>query len=81
MSRRTHSKSRIPKKTPKGRNVVHYVDKSPQIAKCAKCKGPILGLSRKMKKAAKSQKNINRPYGGYLCSKCYNRIESLLNGK
>ena len=74
MHQRTHSKIKVAKKTSKGRNVVHFVNKTPKIAKCAMCRRVLLGVPQHTKKLAKSQKSISRPYGGYICSKCYNQL-------
>ena len=61
-------------RTPGAKNVVHYRERMPKIAKCAECKQPLKGIPRlratEFKNLAKSQKKTNRPYGGNLCSKC-----------
>ena len=45
-----------------------------KFAKCAICKKPLHGMKRlevsELKKLAKSERKPERPYGGYLCSKC-----------
>jgi len=61
-------------KTPGGRTVVHYKKKKPSKAKCGECGALLKGTLRerpyKMKNISKTKKRPERPYGGYLCSKC-----------
>ncbi len=40
---------------------------------CSNCKKPLHGIEEG-KKLAKSKKNVNRPYGGSLCSRCARMI-------
>jgi len=65
---------RVYTKTPGGKTVMHYKRRKPGIAKCADCKAPLNGIPRlipsKFKNLAKTEKRPERPYGGYLCSKC-----------
>ena len=72
--KRSRSWRRIKKKTPGGRYVIHLEKRKPGIARCAICKKPLHGIPRerpyKMRNIAKSEKKVNRKYGGYLCSKC-----------
>ena len=65
---------RIFKRTPGGKNIIHYVLRMPSKAKCAKCNAVLPGIARgrpsQIKKLPKTQKTVSRPYGGNLCSKC-----------
>ena len=61
-------------KTSGGRTAVHYKKRKPSKAKCAGCGAVLPGVPRerlhKMKKISKTKKRPERPYGGFLCSKC-----------
>lgn len=61
-------------KLPTKRVVIRKRKKKPQIPKCAICKKPLHGIPRlrgsELKKLAKSEKSVERVYGGYLCSRC-----------
>ncbi|MBW2977789.1 50S ribosomal protein L34e [Candidatus Woesearchaeota archaeon] len=61
-------------KTPGGKTVVHYKKKKPGKAHCAECGALLQGIPRelpvKMKNMPKTEKRPQRPYGGFLCSKC-----------
>ncbi len=69
---------KVKKRTPGGRIVVHLKKKKPKVAKCAICKKPLHGIPRltpkELKKLPKTKKRPERPYGGYLCSKCLKEI-------
>ncbi len=71
---RSRSLRRIHRKTPGGRTVMHYRKKKPSKAICGKCGGVLKGVPRerpyKMMKMAKTKKRPERPYGGFLCSRC-----------
>ena len=71
---KSRSLRRVYKKTPGAKNVIHYVERKPGKAKCAKCKTELPGIPRlkpsKMKNSPKTVKTTNRTYGGYYCSKC-----------
>ncbi len=58
--------------------VIRERKKKPKIQKCAICKKPLHGIPKlratELKKLAKSEKRVERPYGGYLCSKCVREI-------
>ena len=73
-SLRTKSLRRILKKIPGGAFVIHYSNRKPSVAKCAKCKQPLKGVARKtpskLKRIAGSLRRPSRPYGGNLCSNC-----------
>ncbi len=65
---------RVYTKTPGGKTVIHYKRRKPGIAKCSNCKKPLKGIPRlipsKFRNLSKTEKRPQRPYGGYLCSKC-----------
>ncbi|HDH91637.1 MAG TPA: hypothetical protein ENF38_01660 [Candidatus Aenigmarchaeota archaeon] len=46
--------------------------------KCAICKKPLSGVPKQkpslVRKLSKTEKRVNRPYGGYLCSRCMRKI-------
>lgn len=69
---------KIKRKTPTGKIKIFEKRKKPRKAKCAICKTELIGVPRKipseMRKLALSEKRPNRPYGGYLCSKCMREI-------
>ncbi|MBR9690907.1 50S ribosomal protein L34e [Candidatus Woesearchaeota archaeon] len=71
---KSRSLRRVFKKTPGGRNVVHYTPRKPKVAKCADCGDALKGVPRarpvKMQNMPKTHKRPERPYGGVLCSKC-----------
>ncbi|MEM2115484.1 MAG: 50S ribosomal protein L34e [Candidatus Woesearchaeota archaeon] len=72
-----HFKSRslrkVSKRTPGGRTTTHFEKKKPKVARCAICKKPLSGIPRNVKKLSKSEKTVERKYGGNLCSKCSRR--------
>lgn len=55
-------------------NTTHYRLKNRSVEKCAVCKKPLRGMKRltrtKYKNLNKSQKKVERPFGGYMCHKC-----------
>lgn len=55
-------------RTPSGRVVVRYIKKKSSVPRCGRCKRPLSGIGGP--KEPKSCKRVNRPYGGYLCSRC-----------
>jgi large subunit ribosomal protein L34e len=61
-------------RTPGAKVKVHYKKRKPKIVRCAVCKKPLQGIPRlsktKFKNLPKTKKRPQRPYGGYLCSKC-----------
>ena len=61
-------------KVPGGRTVIQYRKRKPSKAKCASCRALLSGVPRerpfKMKNMPKTKKRPERPYGGYLCTKC-----------
>ncbi len=70
---RSRSLRRVKKKLPGGKTITRYEKRKPKVAKCARCKKELKGVARerpyKMQKLG-SKKKVERPYGGYLCSKC-----------
>jgi large subunit ribosomal protein L34e len=73
-SRRSRTFRRIHVKTPGNRVVMHYKKRKPGKAICAICKTELKGVPRerqyKMQNMPKTAKRPERPYGGYLCTKC-----------
>ncbi len=69
---------RVKVRLPSGKVVIRERKKKPRIAKCAICKKPLHGIPRlrasQLKKLAKTKKRPERPYGGYLCSKCMREL-------
>ncbi len=65
-------------RTPGGRVVVQYRHKVHSKARCALCGRPLTGTPTgpkfKMRKLAKSERRPNRPFGGYLCSRCARKV-------
>jgi len=62
------------RRLPSGRSVLRIKRKKPGIARCANCGKPLHGISRlhpaEMRKLAKTEKRIERAFGGYYCSAC-----------
>jgi large subunit ribosomal protein L34e len=62
------------KRTPGGQNVLRYKKKKPSKHVCAECGAILHGVPRgrpyEIKKLSKTKRTPNRPFGGYLCSKC-----------
>lgn len=69
---------KIKKRTPSGRTVIRRGKKRPAQARCATCGAKLHGMPRlkpsKLKKLPKSKRVPNRPYGGYLCSRCMREL-------
>lgn len=61
-------------RTPSGRLVWRPVEFKRGEAKCAWCHGELHGTpalpKAKIRRLAKSSRRPERPYGGYICSKC-----------
>ena len=72
-NRRSRTYRRIHIKTPSGKNKIIYKKRKIGDSKCADC-GKRLYLKKstqnKFKNITKSKKRPERPFGGYLCSKC-----------
>ncbi|KZX11222.1 50S ribosomal protein L34e [Methanobrevibacter curvatus] len=75
---RSRSYRRTFKRTPGGKTVLRYKKKKPSKHVCAECGQLLHGVPRgrpyEIKKLSKSQKKPNRPFGGYLCSKCARKL-------
>jgi large subunit ribosomal protein L34e len=71
---RSRTYRRVKKKLPGGKTVTHYEKRKPSVAKCSKCGALLKGIPRerphRMQKLGISKKRPQRPYGGYLCTKC-----------
>ncbi|MEB3816702.1 MAG: 50S ribosomal protein L34e [Desulfurococcales archaeon] len=71
---RSRSLRRVHRRTPGGRNVVHYERRRPGPARCARCGRPLNGVPRlrpsKLRALPKTAKRPERPYGGVLCAAC-----------
>jgi len=69
---------KIKRRIPSGRIIIKEKRKRVSVAKCANCGKILHGVPRlqasKMKKLAKSKKRPNRPYAGYLCSRCVREL-------
>ena len=63
------------KKPPKEDTKGYKIAKKTGLGRCAICKGVINSrkkyLLKDKNKITSSDANTNRPYGGYLCSKCF----------
>ncbi|MCL2156598.1 MAG: 50S ribosomal protein L34e [Methanobrevibacter sp.] len=71
---RSRSYRRIHRKTPGSKTVLRYKKKKPSKHVCAECGQLLHGVPRgrpyEIRKLSKTKKRPNRPFGGYLCSKC-----------
>lgn len=69
---------KVKKRTPGGKIVIRSKRRRPSIARCAICKKPLHGIPRlipsKFKDLPKTKKRPERPFGGYLCSKCMREV-------
>lgn len=69
---------KIKKRTPGGKVKIVKRRKKPTVARCAICGAPLHGIPRlepsKLRKLPKSRRKVNRPYGGYLCSRCMREL-------
>ena len=65
---------KIYKKTPGGRTAIHYMQRKAGMVGCAKCGSTIKGIKNVFASREgalpKSDKRINRIFGGSLCSRC-----------
>ena len=73
-AQRSRSFKKNPVSTPGGRTTIHYIKKTPGIARCAVCRQPLHGvpsdLPAQIKKLKKTNRRPDRPYGGNMCSAC-----------
>jgi len=73
---RTKSRTfrRIRTRLPGGKVVTHYFRRKPAKAQCASCGAYLKSAPRatpnELHNMPKSQKRPERPYGGYMCSRC-----------
>ena len=70
---RSRSISKIKVRTPSGKVNVHYESKKNSTPKC-KCGKTLNGAKDNFHKHSKSEKKVNRPYGGTLCHSCLERL-------
>lgn len=73
-SLRVRSEKRRVLRLPGGRSVTHYKREKVKSSRCGKCGGILSGVpslvSSKIHRLSASQRKIERPYGGFLCSAC-----------
>jgi len=78
-NKRSRSYRRVFKKTPGGKNKIHYEKRKPSKAICGGCGAVLPGTANKrafkMQNMAKTAKRPSRPYGGVLCSKCMRELQ------
>nr|MDO8081949.1 50S ribosomal protein L34e [Candidatus Freyarchaeota archaeon] len=69
---RSRSMLRKKVRTPGGIPVTHYSRKKANKPVCASCGAPLPGCwsERTLDAKSKTQRRPERPYGGYLCSRC-----------
>lgn len=67
---KSKSKREVYRRVPGGRTSKHYEKKIPGKPHCAVCGAELHGIPKNVKKHCKSEKTVNRPYGGHYCSKC-----------
>lgn len=68
------TKKRHIRKTPGGRVVVHYEKEKRNKDRCAVCKGELRGVYHGRGDFSKTFRIVKRPYGGYLCHACLQRL-------
>lgn len=65
---------RVFKRVPGGSTKIHYRQRKPRQAHCARCGALLAGIPRDrpatLAKLAKTRKRPERPYGGVVCSSC-----------
>ncbi len=75
---KSRSLRRVYRKTPSNKVVVNYKKRKPKKKRCAGCGALLKGVARerpyKMMKMPKTKKKVQRPYGGYYCSKCMRKV-------
>jgi large subunit ribosomal protein L34e len=69
----------LKKRTPKGRNVRHYVKQKPDQAMCTRCSARLQGIPREipsvLRHMSRSQRTVSRKFGGVLCNTCVRESE------
>lgn len=68
---KSHSRRKRSVRTPGGHTKIHYSRFKQGVSKCGVCGIPLNGIVS----GSKSEKSVERPYGGYLCHNC---LESLI---
>ncbi len=63
-------KKQVQRRLPGNKTVTHYERKMTGKQVCAKCGAELHGLPRNTRWLSKTEKSVNRPYGGHYCSKC-----------
>ncbi len=79
VSLKSKSKRIVYRRLPGGRTVKHLESKIPSKAHCAKCGRELNGIPRRVRKLSKSERTVNRPFGGHYCSKCSREMIIKLN--
>ena len=72
--KRSRSLRRVKVRLPSGKVKIRYEKRKPKQAKCAICGKPLHGVPRETRNLAKTKKRPERPYGGYLCSRCMREV-------
>lgn len=67
---KSKSKRMIQRKGPGNKTLNHLEHKTKSKPHCAKCGAELHGIPKNIKKVSKSERTVNRPYGGHYCSKC-----------
>jgi large subunit ribosomal protein L34e len=77
-NKKSGSFRKVFKRTPGGRNVIHYESRKPAQQKCAGCGKALAGIPRlkpsKVQNIAKTKRRPQRAFGGFLCSSCARRV-------
>jgi len=81
---RSRSLRKVRVKVTKGVRI-HFKERPAGLPRCSSCKNVLKGIKRNrsysFRNIPKSQKKVNRPYGGNLCSKCLRlKIKMLARG-
>lgn len=75
---RARTLRRVKVKLAGGNVITAYRDRKKVKLSCLICKDPLKGIPHKttanFRKLTKSQKTVNRPYGGKLCTKCMRKL-------
>jgi large subunit ribosomal protein L34e len=79
---RSRSWRKVHVKLPSNKSTVHFERRKNSNAVCAICKKPLRGIiTDNVNKFSKTQKRPERPYGGYICHSCLEKlIKSSLRG-
>lgn len=76
-SLRSRSLRKLKVRVPGGKTVLRHEGRKNAFAKCAVCKHPLTGMTRKTDagtaKLSRSEKRPERKFGGNLCSSCSRR--------